>query len=250
MPDRTTMPDFSDELLRLRRRAYGPAADGELDAAGLTRLRELEALAREQSAPTPTAGEPDETMDAAGAAPAPAAVAPHDGGDDGVGGDTLPDPDIVAMHARSGGPRAAAIAAAAVVGCALVGAGMTVALAPPAPDHVLKPVQETGVPDHIEPGWLDHLGLDPGARLVAYEPHRGIQAHTFTGSGGDGCLMVSIDDTLLDFACGRGRLDATVDLMPGRTVWAGNDPKLLTGLLVRMVARDGVVEVWVEEPAP
>ncbi|MCR2828598.1 hypothetical protein NQ160_24175, partial [Microbacterium sp. zg.Y909] len=70
MPDRTTMPDFSDELRRLQRRAYGPAAQGALDAADLARLRELEALVRASSDPahdhTPPAGDAGAEADADG----------------------------------------------------------------------------------------------------------------------------------------------------------------------------------------
>ncbi|MCR2814358.1 hypothetical protein [Microbacterium jiangjiandongii] len=260
MPDRTTMPDFSDELLRLQRRAYGPAAQGALDAADLARLRELEALVRASSDPAhdhaPPAGDPDAEADADGS------VSRHADVDGSVsspvgtaaGGDTEavptppPNPGVAGVGPRIGGWRAAAIAAAAVAGCAVGGAGVAVAVAPPAPDAVLRPIADSEIPSDFEQnGMLDFLRIDRETGITAYDPHRGVRAFTFTGTDGTPCLIVSVDADFFDYACGHGRLDPTLDLMPGRTAPAAIASGLSKAVFVRLVARDGTVQMWVED---
>ncbi|MCR2801116.1 hypothetical protein QNO21_07330 [Microbacterium sp. zg-Y818] len=246
MPDRTTMPDFSDELRRLQRRAYGPAAQGALDAADLARLRELEALVRASSDPahdhTPPAGDAGAEADADGS------VSRHAGGDTEAVPTPPPNPGVAGVGPRIGGWRAAAIAAAAVTGCAVGGAGVAVAVAPPAPDAVLRPIADSEIPsDFDQNGILDFLRIDRETGITAYDPHRGVRAFTFTGTDGTPCLIVSVDADFFDYACGHGRLDPTLDLMPGRTAPATIASDLSKAVFVRLVARDGTVQIWVED---
>ncbi|MCR2811597.1 hypothetical protein NQ166_09090 [Microbacterium sp. zg.Y1090] len=229
MPARTTLPEEPDELLALQRRAYGPAAEA-LDAAGLARLRELEAPPRApgepraEEPPTPVPAEaPAEEAGPPAGAPAPRSVRPS---------------------RRSGG-----IAAAAVLGCALIGGGLSVEFTPPGPDAVLLPGAHAEMSEEIEQtGILDFLGFGRSTDLVAYEVYRGMQVYTFTGSRGDECLIVGGEHGFVDFGCGRGRVHPTVDLMLGRRGPTGPAHGSVDGSFARLLARDGTVEVWLEQP--
>ena len=254
------MPDFSDELLRLQRRAYGKGAEGALDAADLARLRELEALVRASSDPahdhTPPAGDAGAEADADGSVSRHADVGGSVSSPGGIAADGAADavstppanPGVVGAGPRIGGWRAAAIAAAAVAGCAVSGAGVAIAVAPSAPDAVLRPIADAETPSGFaQSGILDFLRIDRETGITAYDPHRGVRAFTFTDTDGDQCLIVSVDADFFDYACGHGRLDPTLDLMPGRTAPATIASGLSEAVIVRLVARDGTVQIWVED---
>lgn len=230
VPARTTTPEEPDELLALQRRAYGPTADDHaLDAAGLARLRELEAALRERGEPRPEEPvSPAVTELAAAEEPS----LPTD----------RPEPRSVRPSRRSG-----AIAAAAVLGCALIGGGLSVEFAPPGPDAVLLPGAHAEMSEEIEQ-LIGFFGFGRSTDLVAYEVYRGMQVYTFTGSRGDECLIVGGEHGFVDFGCGRGRVHPTVDLMLGRRGPQGPAHGSVDGSFARLLARDGTVEVWLEQP--
>lgn len=147
--------------------------------------------------------------------------------------------------------RIGAIVAAALLGGAVGAAGAAVALAPPQPDEVLRPVTGEAIPPHVAQSSLFvYAGADQDNAIVAYEMRRGIQAYTFVGATGERCLLVDVDAGYVLSACGWGSVDPLVDFFPGQGGPEMLEHGLTEGTLVRVVAREGAVELWVEEAPP
>lgn len=245
--EQTLSPGEAAELSELLRAVYGRDAGGAPDAATLSRLRELEARAAaarlpadagadEEEADAPPPADPPPDLSEPPALPAAASIVP-----------TAVRRSWLTRRRR----RMGAIAMATLLGGAVGVAGAAVALAPPQPDEVLRPVTGAAIPPYVtQSSIFGYVGADRDNGIVAYEARRGIQTYTFVRTTGERCLLVDVDAGYTLSACGRGSVDPLVDIYPGQGGPEMLEHGLTDGALVRVVARDGVVELWVEEAPP
>ena len=219
--------DESNELDRLRRRAYGPGADIAGDAAAQARLAELEADQRRQ---------PDPVGEVAAAAPehAPAGSEPIDGA-----------PAAPGWRRR----RWFAILGGAVAALALI-AALVAWMSPRAPDFVLAPdyefppdfvlALESDSVDADEPkdphGTLNRLGLSAD-EMRRYEDYGYLSVWSGQSRYGTTCLLVAhpvqgLNEGIGAEACSPDDLATIADLAQ------------TTGSLTRFVLKGDHVDVY------
>ncbi|WP_104166853.1 hypothetical protein [Cryobacterium sp. N22] len=251
--------DESNELDRLRRRAYGPGADIAGDAAAQARLAELEAAQRRQPAPI---GE------AAASAPDPIPErVPVLGSGHGSRSDSAsspqPEDGASAEHESAGsktidgapaapwwrGRRWFAILGGAIAALAVI-AALVAWMSPRAPEYVLTPdyafppdfvlALKSDSVDADEPkdphGTLDRLGLDAD-EMRRYEDYGYLSVWSGESRYGTTCLLVAhpvqgLNEGIGAEACSADDLDTIADLMQ------------TTGSLTRFVLKSDHVVVY------
>lgn len=240
-------PERSAELAALRRRAYGPDADIQRDPDALARLRELEGVSRPAAEPPAAVDAPEQPDPEAATGPAaPASDAPA------AAASVIDTPPSDAPQRRWRTRILVAVAVAALlvggVGGGIIGAALATSPASAA-DATLRIEPSNGA--ERGPGWermLSSWGLDPTS-TVPYESYRGLEIWTGASDAGDACLIVAGDGMLLAASCAAGDLDPTLDyrINPGSRY--ALDEHLPDGTLIRFVARESVVDVWLRTPA-
>jgi len=268
--------DVTDELVRLRERAYGPDADIAQDAAAQARLSELES-ARRRSLAAPVT-EPITVRESAivherTSRPKPEWVPDADSV---PGRDPVPDRDAVPAlvegststpaPAPNAEPVEAAIAAPGTPwwhrrrSWAIIGTGaLAVALvasaiawmSPRPPDHVLA-LQSVGEKEDFVDvyGNLEWLGLDSEG-LRRYEDFRGFAVWSGMSRYGTECLLVSRPDEGLGAGgCAPEGLPTIADLQKYTGVIDEVFGDMPTGSLIRFVLNGDRVDVFLGEADP
>lgn len=220
----------SRELAALRRRAYGPDADIDDDAAAVDRLHELEALARprEESEPAPSVSSdevPAQTDDTAAESPDAA----------------LPDPVEAARPWWRRIPVWAIAAASVAVGVA-IGAG-AVSLAAPRPDAILRIDASAGERSANWERDLSAWGLSAGS-AQPYEDYDGLGVWMVNSDDGSRCILLEDEGRPVTVNCVGGGLDPVLDVTMYADMGAFFDTERPTGSVTRFIARGSAIEVW------
>lgn len=264
-------PERSRELADLRRRAYGPHADIQRDPAAQRRLSELEELARIPSAdpapaqgvPEPAPPEPDladfEPLARRPMTEPPDRVEAHDRAEASalpIAEEERPSPEAAESAATVTAARKRAwwrrIPLWSVTALAGIAAGIAIGLAWPTDSEPPPTVTLDVDPGGGERGAgfaenLDYWGIVPGT-LVPYEAFDVLQVWTGRSIDDSRCLMLSHEGGFLSATCGGAGLDPVLDF----TVYDGMslelDVPLPVGTVIRLVGRDGHVDVWVSVP--
>ena len=242
---------LAEELVGLRRRAYGPDADIDSDPAALTRLLELEGVSRleeraeEADAPDVSAEPIAPAMSAEPTAPA---VSAEPTGPDvpTEGAPVATAPGDPQPQGRRWWSSPVLLAAAAVVALVVL-AGSLVTTLDSRPDCTLTPTPaaaQTPFPDGLS--WLTSaLGI-PRDALRSYPGVGDITVWAGTSEDGVDCVLVTGPSGPFGFGCSRGR-DATADIVLDSTM-----NSIPTGLAerstLRFVYRGDRVDVWIDEP--
>ncbi|TQJ31884.1 hypothetical protein [Microbacterium sp. SLBN-146] len=249
MDARTLSADDARELADLRRRAYGPGADIADDPAAVRRLRELEDGRRSPAdAVAPTAAERVAAVARAVPSSSPAAAeAPVGDAADTHAAASSDAPAVESARPRRWWRRApvwSIVAIALIVGVG-VGAGSIYAAAPRA-DVVLRVAPSEGGRDA---NWLRELrtwGISPDT-AVPFEQYKGVGVWTAMSDEGSRCLVLENGVRPIHATCVGGGFDPILDL----TMYGGQDEFLddppPAGSVIRFIAREGAVEVWVRE---
>ena len=235
-------PERSRELADLRRRAYGPGADIARDPGAVARLHELEALSREEE---PAVSVPQEPAVREAPAPpaetarpsAPAAAEPAT---------ALTSP---AVTARSPWWRRVPVWSIAVVS-AVVGALIALSavnLAADHPDATLEPAArapETPTQwDELLRGW----DVDPST-TQSFGDFRQIDVWEVRSRIGAPCILLSSRGRPFALGCASRDLDPIVDFTVQSGMLGILNDELRDGMLLRFIAREDRVDVWVREP--
>ncbi|MGC5171012.1 hypothetical protein ACLQ2Q_10195 [Microbacterium sp. DT81.1] len=269
--------DESDELERLRERAYGPDADIAQDAAAQARLSELEAARRLSIiAPVPEVPRGGDAAPASGPAHGSIFMAT------GPAGAPLP----VDAHLESGpgarleegaGPVTTSVGAsapaAAVAGAptglaatpwwrrrrwlAMIGGGVAAVLLvaavvsslAPRPDFVLQLQGPAGDEQEITDmnSSITWLGLDP-EQLLRFEDFRGFRVWSGPTQYGTDCLIISrVDQGLAALGCSPAGLATIADLQRYSGVTDEVFADMPTGSMIRFVLDGDRVEVFLGE---
>lgn len=239
-------PERSRELADLRRRAYGPAADIARDPVALARLHELEDLLREEEPANvvpqePAVRDPAPTTSEVPAVPAEPAQerAPETS--------SAPEGARVAAPRRSWWQRVPVWAVA--VASALLGVVLTLSavnLAADHPDATLNPAAE---PPEVPVQWDELLrgwDLDP-TTTRSFGAFREIDVWAVRSRIGAPCLMLSSRGRPFSVGCASQDLDPVVDFTVQSGMLGILNDDLRDGTLLRFVARDDRVDVWVRE---
>jgi hypothetical protein len=257
----------TDELQRLRERAYGPDADIAQDAAAQARLTELESARR--SAPTPELVEgspaPSPVPELAEWSSSLSPVTELVEGSPASG----PTPEVVdgfrgtdASAAPVAGstpatkppwwrrPRSWAIVGAGALALAVITA-LIAWISPPPPDRVLA-LQSVGERDEFVDvyGNLEWLGLDAEG-LRRYDDFRGFSVWSGTSRYGTDCLLVSRPDQGLGaLGCSPEGLPTIADLQKYMGVSDLAFDDMPTGSLIRFILNGDRVDVYLGEADP
>jgi hypothetical protein len=237
MDVRTLSVDDARELAELRRRAYGPDADIGDDPAAAKRLHELEEGRRATSeAVSPPADEGAEpTHDSISASVENPAPEPED--------------DVPTEHAPRRRwwrrvPVWSIAATALVVGATIGAASMTATV--PRPDVVLRVAASEGGRDAAWQRELRAWGISPDS-AVAFEQYNGVGVWTASSDEGSRCIILENGERPINATCVGGGFDPILDV----TLYGGMDEAFdappPAGSVIRFIARDGAVEVWVRE---
>ena len=221
------------ELAELRSRAYGPDADIHLDANALSRLRELESMARADAPADIAEAEPRDAAEPAGSAEPAASAAPD--GNRAIAEETTARPRWWRRI-----PIWAFVAVAAAIGLAV---GLLVpALMTPHPVATLRPAP------------LDSAELDfqmygiQAISPVRYQPFHDLEVWSAETRQGSMCIVVTTGSgEWVTAGCAPEPLrpSADVTFYQGMRPIAGLD--FPEGSVVRFILRDDVMEVWIAE---
>lgn len=231
---------LTEELVALRRRAYGPDADIEADPAALARLAELEGRGPTQRV---------DTLVPAAAAPSSVDAEPGEPSstEGGVAADPGPPADSEPSHPRWW-RRPALLVAAAVVALVVLAASVMMTL-DARPDRTLTPTPtsaEIPFPDGFS--WLTSaLGI-PRDALRSYRGVGDIIVWAGTAEDGVACLLVTGTDGPFGFGCARGGRDATADIVLDSKMASIPPTGLPERTTLRFVYRGDTVDVWIDEP--
>lgn len=240
------MPERSDELAALRRRAYGPDADIHSDRSALDRLHELEALARRVAEPVaspeaarrmvaPPLPEPPEaqaatepvTQERTAAVTATAELSPR-------------------LRWWQRLPLWSVAAGSLAVGIAVGAMGMASTLSNPGPDYTLRALPDDGEREQESNNLLSPWGLDADS-VVRFEPFSGLDVSTALSNEGARCILLLRDAEPVWTQCAPDGLDTILDytVYPGDTLL---DETLPVGTVVRFIADGSLIRVWVQSP--
>lgn len=252
-------PGGSRELADLRRRAYGPDADIQRDPDAVARLHELEALSRDQSpAPEPASIErvsPTPRAAAAGAvrgegsAPPSTAERATDGpvnqGEPPEGG-AASDSTVAKRPWWRRIPVWGVAAVSLIAGVVIAVGGLWIgSQSAPTDGPDLTLARSAG--GERGPGFaqnLDYWGVDRGS-LKPYETFDSIGVWTARGSEESRCLLLSYEGQIFTGACIGGGLDPVLDMTVHRDMPVKYERALPVGSVVRFVATDEGIDVWV-----
>jgi hypothetical protein len=241
----------SRELAALRRRAYGPDADIQNDPEALRRLNELEDLARRSTVihDDRPVDVPDQDDDPADAEELIAAASPD--------GPAAPEARAAApapSSSKRGGwirrvPIWAIAAVCLVVGLVAGAAAMSISARSQgdAPDQILTSVGDS---TDLSVSWISSLtswGVAPSS-VVQYQPFDTLDLWVGETSLDAKCLLVSHMGRIFTAACAEKGLSPVLDLTIDPSLPVHWDHPLPTGTVVRFIARDDGVDVWVREP--
>jgi hypothetical protein len=269
-------PEDTDELERLRRRAYGPDADISGDVAAQARLSDLEAVRHRHS--TPADGALAEQQPAGGSVPERDLPEGQIAVSDPIDGAAAPPwwRRRRWLAILGGGIAALALNATLVAWMSqLVADGSTpiptdtsTATALPVPDGGVQPrAQDPLAPDYVlalksvgadadEPedkhGTLDVLGLST-EELGRYEDFRGLSVWSGESRYGTACLLVAhpvqgLREGIGAEGCSPEGLDTIADLVHPGNVGFSSGPVFVglpTGSLIRFVLQGEHVDVYV-----
>lgn len=236
-------PERSDELADLRRRAYGPDADIHDDRAAVARLHELEARERDQPQSPAHSQPPRHGERSATANPSNATEHPTD-----QPATSSSEPSVVPPSQpwwrRT--PVWVIASATAVIGLVLGAAGAASVLTPDAPDYTLRPLSTQGDRGADWNSVVGSWGMDPGSE-EPYEAFGGVDVWTITDERGARCIMLTRLGDPMWSQCAPTGLETILDytVFPGETALERSLP---VGTVVRFVAKDDVIEVWVAIP--
>lgn len=220
------------ELAALRRRAYGPAADIDGDAAALDRLQELEALERRRAvepADPPVAARAVEEV----GEPVPQAIVEETP-------DAADAPEVVPPWWRR--VPIWAIAGAGVVVGVLVGIG-AMSLAGPRPDATLRVSAAVGADGVDWENDLSSWGLVADTAR-SYGDYDGLGVWVIGSDDGSSCVLLEDDGRPITVGCVGGGLDPILDVTMYPDMERFFDTERPTGSVTRFIARGDVVEVW------
>lgn len=247
MDVRTLSVDEERELAELRRRAYGPDADIADDPTALRRLHELE----EGHRSAPDAPRVEEEVGEAIPAPAPSSRDRlTDPVSDGTESDAPPSEHDAVTESE---PRRrwwrrvpvwSIAATALVVGIAVGAAGIGATV--PRADVVLRAVASEGGRDAAWQQELRSWGISPDS-AVAFEHYNGVGVWTASSDEGSRCIILESGERPINATCVGGGFDPILDV----TLFGGMDDAFDSpppaGSVIRFIAREDAVEVWVRE---
>lgn len=244
----------SRELADLRRRAYGPGGDISADPDAVARLRELEHLLRDEE---PSASIPVEpaVRERQPAVETPQPVVPAS-------------PSITPDHPQEQATPSEASPSAHssvdrrwwqrvpvwIIALASAGVGAAIALsavnlAADHPDATLTPAEV--IPDAPE-DWADRVrGFDGDPSTMEYfgDFHE-IDVWQVRSRIGAPCLLLSSRGRPFTIGCASQDLDPVVDFTVQSGMLGILNDQLRDGMLLRFVAREDTVDVWVREAPP
>lgn len=246
-------PEAERELRALRRRAYGPDPSSPLDGHELARLSELEAAVRTRGLRPARPAEPPRASAASApaAAPAPAPLEPSPLVAEAPtqrGPVTAPDASRASSVTRPWWRRRATWVAG--VGGIAVGVGATLgilSLTTRAPDQVLHRVSTEVASSTPIPSGLGSVAGDPDS-LELFGQWEGLTVWTMRSAEDAPCLMLTVDDGLVDWRCAVSGFDPQIDFWLFRGVRDAMDTELPVGTTVRFLARGDAVDIWVDRP--
>lgn len=267
--------DESDELERLRERAYGPDADIAKDAAAQARLSELEAARRRSiAAPVPDLPRADHA--------APASRPPNGSVFTAAGPGAVPSPVHADVESRPMASLAdgtglamtsvgatAAVAPVAPTGpavarwwrrprwVAMIGGGIAAVLVvtavvsslAPRPDFVLQLQGPAGDDQEITDmsSSITWLGLESD-ELLRFEDFRGFRVWSGPTRYGTDCLIISrVDQGLAALGCSPAGLATIADLQRYSGVTDDVFADMPTGSMIRFVLNGDRVDVFLGE---
>lgn len=233
-------PEHTRELADLRRRAYGPGTDPALDAAGLSRLHDLEDRLVRSRAPIAPAPHPSP---AAEELPSPVEPSERQEAPDVVVAADDETPPDEQNSVRDAAPRVPLgrriprwVIAVVALGVGVAAGAWIATAAAPRPDAVLSIGSPAVAPDE---GWereLNSWGLDPGS-LVPFGTYEDVDVWSLRNSEGAPCLLLSKDSSPLNAACTIHGIDPILD-------WPTFDVSGESQSWLRFVLRGTSVEVW------
>ena len=248
----------SRELADLRRRAYGPDADIARDPDALARLHELERREREDRQDRPASPEPSPEPPVAEPPSEPPADASATGGEPSAAEPAAlppayrtPEPSSSPSPSRTTTsawwrriPIWLIALASAVLGALI--ALSAVNLAADRPDATLAAsTSEPTAPDD----WDDQLrgwDLDPSTTR-SFGAFRQIDVWAVRSRIGAPCVLLSSRGRPFALGCASQDLDPVVDFTVQSGMLGILNDQLRDGTLLRFVARDDRVDVWVRE---
>lgn len=274
----SSSPERSRELADLRRRAYGPTADIAQDAAALARLRELEDSERTLHKPVSVPTEPavreaasvgsaraeadaDRSHTASASAPEIASLT-----DAHVAAPDVPGRDVLKRDVpASDVPTAAARAVAAprrlwwqripmwavALGGAVLGVALTLSAVDLAADRPDATLQRAATPPDTPEDWDELLrgwDVDPST-TISFGDFRQIDVWQANSRIGAPCVLLSSRGRPFSVSCASQDLDPVVDFTVQSGMLGILNDQLRDGTLLRFVARDDRIDVWVR-PAP